>query len=486
MSDPRSVADAFFFTSTGLDPQAVTRRVQRALHGADGGELYMSHSVSRTLSWSDGKLRANYPGLSEGFMLRYVVDDAEGYAASNDFSERSLAAAARGARQIRTYRTGTGGIVLPAAVSPTRFYTMDNPLDDVPLAQRIKLLEDIDQQIRSAEPSITQVSMTIATQCDVVTIIRQDGQRLDDIRPMTTLSLSLIASKDGRTEAGRSGYGARGTLSDFFNTVGTDALVARALGQVRANLQAIPAPSGEMPVILGPGAAAVMLHEAVGHGLEGDFNRLGSSAFSGKVGKRVASKGVTVIDQGNLSDAFPGHRGSLMFDDEGVPTTRTVLIEDGILKGYMQDSKNARLMNVAPTGNGRRQGYESLPIPRMTTTYMLAGQHTQAEMIASIKGRAIFAKEFAGGQVDITNGKFVFDAQEAYLVEDGKIIAPVKGVSLIGDGPAAMKKIDMIGNDLVIDKGTWTCGKSGQSVPVGVGQPSLLMRGITVGGTSPG
>lgn len=485
MSDARSIADQFFFSSTGLDAGQVTKQVQKALHGADGGELFMSHSVSRQLSWSDGKLRSNYPGLSEGFMLRYVVDDAEGYATSNDFSAKSLSTAAKTARQIKTYREGTGGIALPSALSAQRFYTQDNPLDDVSLPDRIKLLEDIDHKIRLMEPSVTQVSMSIASSWEVVTIIRQDGQRLDDVRPMTTVSLSLVGAKDGRTETGRSGYGARGMLSDFFNTVGVDSLVDRALNQLRTNMRAIAAPSGEMPVILGPGAAAVMLHEAVGHGLEGDFNRIGSSAFSGKIGKRVASKGVTILDQGNLSDGFPGHHGSLMFDDEGVPTRQTVLIEDGILKAYMQDSKNARLMKMAPTGNGRREGYSDLPIPRMTTTYMQAGQRTQEEMIASIKGQAIFAKEFAGGQVDITSGKFVFVAQEAYLVNDGKIVAPVKGASLIGDGPDAMKKIDMIGNDLVIDKGTWTCGKSGQSVPVGVGQPSLLMRGIKVGGTAP-
>lgn len=483
MTDPRRISDEFFFTSTGLDAGRVIARTRRALHGADGGELYMQHHASRSLGWFDGMLRGNHYTMSEGFMMRYVADDATGYATSNGFTDKNLAAAAKNARQIRNYRQGTGGIVLPMGQHAQRLYPPVNPLDDFSVGDTVRLMEALDKDIRAMDPAITQVGINITSGFDIVTIIRQDGRRLDDVRPMTTVSISMDASRNGRAESSHAAFGGRGSLRDFFVHVTMQDLVDRAFRQLQVKLDAIPAPAGQLPVILGPGPAAVMLHEAVGHGLEGDFNRIGSSAFSGRVGQRVASPGVTIIDQGDLGNLIPGYRGSLMFDDEGVPTQTTVLIEDGILKGYMQDSLNARLMGVAPTGNGRREDYNSLPIPRMTTTCMLPGKVTQDEMIASVKGKAIFAKQFGGGQVDIVTGKFVFVMEEAYLVENGRIVAPVRGATLIGDGPTAMQKIDMIGNDMVIDNGTWTCGKGGQSVPVGVGQPSLRMRGLTVGGT---
>ncbi|MDB5491059.1 MAG: peptidase modulator of gyrase [Micavibrio sp.] len=480
-ADARALTDNIFFETTGMSADATIRQTQRALKGADGGELFMQHATGHLLSWSDGKLRSNTPSLSEGYSMRYVLDDAAGFAHGNDFSAKGLKEIAAGARAIRAHRQATGGIILPSPQRAGSLYTGTNPLADISEQARIKLLEDMDQKIRKENPEIQQVSMTIDTELELITIVRQDGRRLDDVRPMTRVSVSVNARGPNGAETGQAGYAARGTLSDFFNEVSMDTLAARAIAQLHTKMQAIPCPAGQMDVILGSGAAAVMLHEAVGHGLEGDANRTGASAFAGLVGQQVAARGVTVMDQGNIA----GQRGALNFDDEGVETGQTVMIEDGILKGYIQDSMNARLMKVAPTGNGRRESYTSQPIPRMTTTFMLAGQHTKEEMIASVKGRALYAVQFAGGQVETASGKFVFAVNEGYLVEDGKIIAPVRGATLIGDCIPAMSAINMIGNDLVIDNGTWTCGKQGQSVPVGVGQPHLKMGGMTVGGTAP-
>lgn len=479
-STARALTDHIFFDTTDLSADQAVARTQRALHGADGGELFMQHATGHLLSWSDGKLRSNAPSLSEGYSMRYVVDDAAGFAHGNDFSEKGLKEIATGARAIRAHRQGTGGIVLPAPQRTGSLYSAINPLEDVSEITRIKILEDMDQKIRNENPEIQQVSMTIDTELELITIIRQDGLRLDDVRPMTRVSIAVNARGPNGAETGQAGYAARGTLSDFFNEVSMDTLAARAIAQLHTKMNAIPCPAGQMDVILGSGAAAVMLHEAVGHGLEGDANRTGASAFAGLVGQQVAARGVTIMDQGNIA----GQRGAMNFDDEGVETGQTVMIEDGILKGYIQDSMNARLMNVAPTGNGRRESYTSQPIPRMTTTFMEAGRKTKEEMIASVKGRALYAVQFGGGQVKTAIGEFVFAVDEGYLVEDGKIIAPVKGVTLSGNCIKAMQAIKMIGDDLVIDNGTWTCGKQGQSVPVGVGQPHLKMGGMTLGGTT--
>ena len=480
-NNARALTDHIFFDTTDLSADQAIARTQRALKGADGGELFMQHATGHYLQWQDGKLRSNAPSLSEGYSMRYVADDAVGFAHGNDFSEKGLQEIAKGARSIRTHRQSTGGIILPVPQRTGSLYTGDNPLEDVSVQTRIKLLEDLDYKIRSENPEINQVSLTIDTEFELITIIRQDGRRLDDVRPRTHVSVSVDAMGPNGVEKGRAGYSARGTLSEFFNIASIDTLAERAIAQLHTKMQAIPCPAGQMDVILGSGAAAVMLHEAVGHGLEGDANYIGASAFAGKVGQQVAARGVTVIDQGNI----PGQLGALNFDDEGVETGQTVMIEDGILKGYIQDATTARLMNVAPTGNGRRESYTSQPITRMTTTFMQAGQHTKEEMFESVKGRALYAVQFGGGQVITATGKFVFAVDEGYLVEDGKIIAPVRGATFVGDCINAMSSITMLGNDLVIDDGAWSCGKQNQSVPVGVGQPHLKMGGMTVGGTAP-
>lgn len=480
MTDARALTNHIFFDTTDLSADQAVILTQRALNGADGGELYMEHATTHALVWSDGKLRSNEPGLSEGYSMRYIANDATGFAHGNDFSAKGLKSVAKGARAIHGYRQSTGGILLPAPQRTGSLYTTVNPLTDISEQARIKMLEDMDRKIRKENPAIQQVSLTIVSALELVTVIRQDGTRLDDVRPMTRVSIGVNARGPNGSETGQAGYAARGTLSDFFNEMSMDTLADRAVAQLNTKMSAIPCPGGQMDVILGSGAAAVMLHEAVGHGLEGDANRIGASAFAGLVGQQVAAPGVTVIDQGNIA----GQRGALNFDDEGVETRQTVMIENGVLKGYIQDTMNARLMGVAPTGNGRRESYVHQPIPRMTTTFMQAGNHTKDEMLASVKGRALYAVQFGGGQVEPTTGKFVFVVNEGYLVEDGKVVAPVRGASLVGDCVGAMKSINMIGNDLVIDNGTWTCGKAGQSVPVGVGQPHLKMSGMTVGGTA--
>lgn len=490
MTDARTLSDSILFD--GLDPDAVVRVTQNALRGADGGELYMSHSRGHVLSWNDGRLEQNLPQISEGYSMRYLRDDAVGFAVGNTFNLASVKAVGEGARSLRVLRQASGksGIAGPAE-NTHGFYAAQNPIDDANIPGYIDLLAETDARIRAMDNRIVQASMSFSTTWQVVSIIRQDGRRMDDVRPMTVVRVAVNGVDGTRRESGVAGYGARGTLESFLATKSLDTLVLRAVSQMQRAFTAQACPSGQMPVILGPGAAAVMLHEAVGHGLEGDFNRIGSSTFSGKIGERVAAKGVTVIDQGNLPSLYVdavrviGHRGSLLFDDEGTPTGKTVLIEDGILRGYMQDTMNARLMKTNPTGNGRRQGYANMPMPRMTTTFIAAGRYDPQEILESVKGKALYVDQLGGGQVDIVSGKFVFDATEATLVEDGKLTVPVKGACLIGDGPKAMRKVSMVGNDLIIDDGTWTCGKGGQGAAVGVGQPTLKMSGITIGGTAP-
>lgn len=479
-SSHQSVNDRFFFAATGMDPEKIRQLVTRSLNKADGGELFLQRSVSHSLSYADRQLRSNSSHLDQGFGFRQIAGDAVAYAHSNELTEKAIRDAAAATRGIRNHAAGLGKIAMPSANNLPRLYTGENPLTDIPERDRIRILQEIDAYVRDSDPRIKQVSASLSTSWDIVTIIRHDGQRLDDLRPMSMIVVSVVAEENGRKENGRSALTGRTTLTDLFTQQSWKDMADRAIAQARTNLRAIAAPSGEMPVIIGNGWGGVLLHEAVGHGLEGDAARKGQTVFETRLlGQKVASDNVTILDQGNIE----GARGSLNFDDEGTPTQKNVLIENGVLRGYMQDTINARMMGVAPTGNGRRESYSHAPIPRMTTTYMQPGEYELVEMIESVD-RGIYAVDFSGGQVDTVTGSYVFAATEAYLIEKGKIVAPVKGVILDGNGPRSMKMVDMVGNDLQIAH-QGSCGKAGQSVAVGIGQPSVKMRGIKVGGTSP-
>ncbi len=472
-----AVTDALFFARTGMDPSRVEALVGRALSGMDDGELYLEYSQSESLALDDGRIKSASFDTTQGFGLRAVAEDAAGYAHASELSE---AAIERAAATVRAVASGhSGSMALPPPGTNRILYTEENPLGLVDLAAKTRLLTEIDAYARGRDSRVRQVMASLSGVWQGVQIIRADGRRVADIRPLVRLNVAIVVGEGDRMETGSSGAGGRVAYDRYLDPQQWKAQVDEALRQALVNLGAVPAPAGEMTVVLGPGWPGVMLHEAIGHGLEGDFNRKKTSAFSGLLGERVAIKGVTVVDDGTL----PDRRGSLTVDDEGTPTNCTVLIEDGILKGYMQDRMNARLLGMAPTGNGRRESFGHLPMPRMTNTYMLAGGHDPQEIIGSVK-RGLYAVNFGGGQVDITSGKFVFSASEAYLIEDGKIGPAVKGATLIGNGPDALTKVTMIGNDLRLDDGIGTCGKDGQSVPVGVGQPSLRMDGLTVGGTN--
>jgi TldD protein len=453
--------------------------LQSALHGADDGELFLERSESEMLVFDDGRLKSASYDSTEGFGLRVVAGEKAGYAHA---SEVSLAAIRRASDAAAHVRQGYAG---EAAEAPrptnTRLYGEDDPLAHPVFGDQTSLLQEIDAFARARDPRVRQVSASIAGERRVVEILRADGRLLRDVRPLVRVNVSVTVERDGRRETGSSGAGGRASFHAWVAPEHWQSQVDEALRQALVNLDAVACPAGEMDVVLGPGWNGVLLHEAVGHGLEGDFNRKGISAFSGRIGERVAAPGVTVIDDGTE----PGRRGSLTIDDEGTPTERTVLIEDGVLVGYMHDRMSARLMGMAPTGNARRQSYAHMPMPRMTNTAMMGGSHTQAEMIASTK-RGLYCANFGGGQVDITNGKFVFQCTEAYLIEDGRLTSPVKGATLIGDGPTALTKVTMIGDDFCYDPGIGVCGKSGQGVPVGVGQPSMKLSGLTVGGTALG
>jgi len=472
-----AVTDALFFERTGMDPGRIGALVAQSLAGMDDGELYLEYSQSESLALDDGRIKSVAFDTSQGFGLRAVADEAAGYAHASELSE---AAISRAAATVRAVASGYSGVMAgPPSGTNRSLYTEENPLGLVDLAAKTRLLADIDAYARGRDDRVRQVMASLSGVWQAVQIIRPDGRRLADIRPLVRLSVAIVVGEGDRMETGSSGAGGRVAYDRYLDPRHWKGQVDEALRQALVNLGAVPAPAGEMTVVLGPGWPGVMLHEAVGHGLEGDFNRKKTSAFSGMIGQRVATQGVTVVDDGTL----PDRRGSLTVDDEGTPTNCTVLIEDGILKGYMQDRMNARLLGAAPTGNGRRQSYACAPMPRMTNTYMLAGGHDPQEIIGSVK-RGLYAVHFGGGQVDITSGKFVFSASEAYLIEDGKIGPAVKGATLIGNGPDALTKVTMIGSDLRLDEGIGTCGKDGQSVPVGVGQPTLRMDGLTVGGTS--
>ena len=460
----------------GLDRSRVVHLVSGGLEGADDGELFLEYRQSEMLVFDNSRLKQATYNTSHGFGLRAVKDEAVGYAHSSDVSEAAIARAADTVRAVK------GGYSGSAALAPTRsnarLYTDANPLAGLAFEDKVKLLEAIDAYARAKDPRVRQVTASVAASWQVVEILRANGESYRDIRPLVRVNVSIVVGDGARQEAGSHGYGGRDVYDGFVTGDAWHGAVDDAVRQALVNLAAVPAPAGEMDVVLGPGWPGVMLHEAVGHGLEGDFNRKKTSAFAGLMGERVASKGVTVVDDGTLA----ARRGSLSIDDEGTPTHRTVLIEDGVLVGYMQDRQNARLMAMSPTGNGRRESYGHVPMPRMTNTFMLAGERDPGEILASVKN-GLYAVSFGGGQVDITSGKYVFQCTEAYKIEDGKITAPVKGAMLIGNGPTDLNRITMIGNDPALDLGVGTCGKNGQGVPVGVGQPTLRMDRITVGGT---
>ncbi|MEO8618884.1 MAG: metalloprotease TldD [Sphingomicrobium sp.] len=468
--DPRS------FLYRTLDPDEAQRLAHRHLCAHDDGELYLQYAVSEAFGFDDGRLKTADYNVSSGFGLRGVVGEMTAFAHA---SEISAAAIDRAAATLQLLDPAKGPHAAPPPRTNRALYTGDDPLIAIPFATKVALCQQIDAAARARDPRVEQVSVSLAASWSVIDIVRADGFVAHDIRPLVRLNVSIVARDGDRRETGYHGLGGRYLYDRLFEAETWNRAIDIALAQALVNLDSVAAPAGEMPVVCGPGWPGVLLHEAVGHGLEGDFNRKGTSAFSGRIGERVAAPGVTVVDEGAIDD----RRGSLTIDDEGTPTGRTVLIEDGILKGYMQDRLNARLMGVEPTGNGRRESYAHAPMPRMTNTFMLGGSDQPDEIVSRVKD-GIYAKSFGGGQVDITSGKFVFSCTEAYRIRDGKIAEPVKGATLIGDGPTVLTRVKAIGNDMALDEGVGVCGKGGQSVPAGVGQPTLLVDGLTVGGTA--
>jgi TldD protein len=460
----------------GLDRPRLAKIISRGLDGADDGELYLEYRQTEALAFDNGRLKQATYDTSQGFGLRAVKDEAVGYAHASDVSE---AAIERAADAVRAVKGGySGNYAAPPARSNAKPYGDESPLGSPTFEAKARLLEAIDAYARAKDPRVRQVTASLGATFQAVEIVRADGETYRDVRPLVRIGVAVVVGEGDRQETGSDGYGGRESYERFLVTDAWQGAVDNAVRQALINLKSVPAPAGEMDVVLGPGWPGVMLHEAVGHGLEGDFNRKKTSAFAGLMGQQVASKGVTVVDDGTMAR----RRGSLSIDDEGTPTNRTVLIEDGILIGYMQDRQNARLMGMKPTGNGRRESFAHVPMPRMTNTYMLAGGRDPAEILASVKG-GIYAVHFGGGQVDITSGKYVFECTEAYRIENGKLGAPIKGAMLIGNGPTDLRRVSMVGNDLALDNGIGTCGKNGQGVPVGVGQPTLRIDRITVGGT---
>ncbi len=476
---PLGVTDGLFFerAEAALDRATAERTVGTALAGAEDGELFLEYRESEQIGLDDGRIRSAGFDTALGFGLRAVAGEATGYAHAAELSDAALQRAAASVGAVAAGHSGS--FAEPPRLTNSRLYSDANPLSAMEFSARTALLAEIDAYARGKDPRVKQVMASLAGEWQAVQILRPDGTRVADLRPLVRLNVSLVVEAGGRRETGTYGTGGRFgydriTAPDIWRGA-----VDEALRQALVNLDSRPAPAGEMEVVLGSGWPGILLHEAIGHGLEGDFNRKKTSAFAGLMGQQIASPGVTVVDDGTLTD----RRGSLSVDDEGTPTNRTVLIEDGVLTGYLQDRLNARLMGVRPTGNGRRQSFAHAPMPRMTNTVMLAGPHSPEEMIRSVR-RGLYAVNFGGGQVDITSGKFVFSASEAYLIEDGKVTAPVKGATLIGNGPDALTKVSMVGNDMALDPGIGTCGKNGQGVPVGVGQPTLKLAGLTVGGTA--
>ncbi|PKO79533.1 MAG: metalloprotease TldD [Betaproteobacteria bacterium HGW-Betaproteobacteria-13] len=461
--NPLKVADKYLLSPYGLgeaELEKVFRKLMR--HQIDYADLYFQYQRSEAWSLEEGIVKSGSFDIEQGVGVRAISGEKTAFAYSDDISLDALV----GAATITPYKTRS------------RLYRADDPLDSLDDTAKVKLLERLESFARAEDPRVTQVMAHIAGSWEVVLVARNDGHMAADVRPLVRVSITVIMESNGRREQGSAGGGGRYDYGYFCDERLQD-FARAAVHQASVNIDADPAPAGTMPVVLGPGWPGILLHEAIGHGLEGDFNRKGSSAFAGRIGQQVAARGVTVVDDGTI----PDRRGSLSIDDEGNPTENTVLIEDGILTGYMQDTMNARLMGMAPTGNGRRESYAHLPLPRMTNTYMLNGDKDPAEIIKSVK-KGLYAVNFGGGQVDITSGKFVFSTAEAYLIENGKVTRPVKGATLIGNGPDVLTRVSMIGNDMALDPGVGTCGKDGQSVPVGVGQPTLRIDGLTVGGTA--
>ena len=475
-----TIAQNLLLTPYGLDESHLTKALSAIrAHQVDDADLYFQYTRSEGWSLEEGIVKTGSFSIDQGVGVRAVSGEKTAFAYSDDISMASLMDAAHTVRSIASAGLSVSTKVPARVIAPSRqLYHGLDPIGSLDSTAKVQLLERMEKQARAKDPRVVQVMAGLASEYDVVMVARADGTLAADVRPLVRLSLSVIVEQNGRRESGSAGGGGRFGLAHF-DAACLTRYVDEAVGSALTNLEARPAPAGEMTVVLGSGWPGILLHEAIGHGLEGDFNRKGSSAFSGKIGQRVAAKGVTVLDDGTIAD----RRGSLNVDDEGHASQKNVLIEDGILVGYIQDSLNARLMGVAPTGNGRRESYAHVPMPRMTNTYMLAGEKPPEEIVASIK-KGLYATNFGGGQVDITSGKFVFSASQAFWVENGKIQYPVKGATLVGNGPDALTRVSMIGNDMALDPGVGTCGKEGQSVPVGVGQPTLRIDGLTVGGTA--
>ena len=471
------LARAALLAPFGVDEAALERvfALVRA-HRADDADLYFQHARSESWMLEEGQVKSGSFSIDQGVGVRVLCGEKTAFAYADDISPESLEAAAKITRAIAA-QGGDAAAAVPSVRTGAALYAPVDPVSALGDAEKVRLLERLEKRARAADPRVKQVIGRLSGEYEVVLVARADGVRAADVRPLVNLSITVIVEQDGRREQGYCGGGGRFGYAHFTDER-LDGMAAAAVKQALVNLEARPAPAGPMTVVLGPGWPGILLHEAIGHGLEGDFNRKGTSAFSNRIGEQVGAKGVTVVDDGTITD----RRGSLSIDDEGEPTARNVLIEDGILRGYLQDRLNARLMGVAPTGNGRRESYAHMPMPRMTNTYMTGGDRDPAEILASVE-RGLFAVNFGGGEVDITSGKFVFSAAEAWWIENGRLAYPVKGATLIGNGPDALTRISMIGNDMALDPGIGTCGKEGQSVPVGVGQPTIRIEGLTVGGT---
>ncbi|MBY0583838.1 MAG: metalloprotease TldD [Sphingomonas sp.] len=471
-ADPR----AFLYRADALDPDTALSLTADALGRADDGELYLQYRRAEAFGFDDGRLKTASYDTQSGFGLRAVSGEMTAFAHANEISADAIR---RASGTMALIDPATGPRAAPPPRTNRHLYTDADPLDLVPFADKVNLCQTIDAAARARDPRVAQVSVSLMGSWSVVEIVRPDGFVATDIRPLVRLNVSIVVEQNGRRETGSFGLGGRYLYDDLMQPDTWHRAIDEALAQAIVNLDSVAAPAGEMTVLLGPGWPGILLHEAIGHGLEGDFNRKGTSAFSGRIGERVAAAGVTVVDDGSIAN----RRGSLSIDDEGTPTQENILIEDGILKGYIQDRLNARLMGVAPTGNGRRESFAHAPMPRMTNTFMRAGRDNPAELLSRVK-KGIFAKSFGGGQVDIVSGKFVFSCTEAYLIENGRLGAPIKGATLIGDGPSVLTRVTGIGDDMALDEGVGMCGKGGQSVPAGVGQPTLLVDGLTVGGTA--
>ena len=481
MTQSLAIAESRLLLPAGLDTSGLERTFGTLLGpGIDFGDLYFQHARRESWTVEDGIVKDGAHSIEQGVGVRAISGEKTGFAYSDDINVQALVDAAKSARAIARDGNAHGARALVPGNGRSLYEAVD-PIDGIGNEDKVETLRRLDKLLRASDPRVQQVMVSLAGGVDTILVARSDGVLAADVRPLVRINVQVIVEQNGRRESGYAGGGGRYSYAELFAGGRPEKWAREALRQALVNLEAIDAPAGTMPVVLGSGWPGVLLHEAVGHGLEGDFNRKGTSTYAGRIGQRVASPGVTIVDDGTLQ----GRRGSLNVDDEGTPTSCTTLIEDGVLVGYMQDTLNARLMGMAPTGNGRRESFAHLPMPRMTNTYMLAGKHDPEEMIRSVK-RGLYAVNFGGGQVDITSGKYVFSATEAYLIEDGKVTAPVKGATLIGNGPETMQRVKMIGHDLALDEGVGVCGKDGQSVPVGVGQPSLLIDQITVGGTQAG